>query len=208
MKENNAEGKSHVVHFDLDVKSWEKSPPEVDACRPARCPICATPSRSPCGKVTLHGHGMRERQRWGPPDPEPETRAEIRTLLQRRYRCQQCGAVVVVRPRGELPHRRYTASAIVLALWLWGCVLLTDAAVQSRASPRCSRGVSRPERWTTLRRWARAARDGALWPRVRGEPSWTLRQCAARAALVIAALADGAIGPPHRRVFAGVVHAG
>lgn len=156
----------------------------------------------------LHGHGMRERQRWGPPDAEPETGAEIRTLLERRYQCQQCRAVVVVRPRGELPHRRYTASAIVLALWLWGCALLTDAAVQSRSSPRESLGLSRPERWTTLRRWAGAACDGSLWPRVCGAPNWTLRQCAARAALVIAALADGAIGPPHRRVFAGVVHAG
>ena len=200
---------SHFVQFDLDVKSWEKSPPSVRECRPPRCPICATSSVLPCGKVMLHGHGVRARQRWGLPDPEPGTAAEIGTLVQRRYRCQQCRpvTVVVVRPRAELSHRRYTASAIVLALWLWGCDLLTDAAVQSRSSPWGSCGVSRPERWTTLRRWADAARDGRLWSCTRGDASWTLRQCAERAARVIEALADVAIGPPHRRVFAGVVHA-
>lgn len=162
---------------------------------------------SPVGKVMLHGHGLRGRQRWGPADAEPASRGEVRSVLERRYRCQACGAVLTVRPRGELPHRRYTASTLALALWLWGYMLVTDAAVQSRASPRPSRGVSRPERWTTLRRWARAARDGALWRCVHGESHWTLRQCAERAALVIVALADVTLGPPERRAFAGVVHA-
>ena len=162
---------------------------------------------SPAGKVMLCGHGLRARQRWGPADAELTSRGEVRSLLQRRYRCRACGAVITVRPRGELAHKRYTASAIVLALWLWGCTLMTDAAVQSRSSPSPPRGVSRPERWTTLRRWARAARDGSLWRCVRAEPHWTLRQCAERAALVIVALADVAIGPPERRAFAGVVHA-
>lgn len=155
----------------------------------------------------LRGHGLRARQRWGPADAEPGSRGVLRSLLERRYRCRACRAVVTVRPRGELAHRRYTASAIMLALWLWGCALLSDTAVQSRTSPWPPRGVSRPERWTTLRRWARAARDGALWRCVRGEPDWTLRQCAERAARVIVALADVAIGPPERRAFAGVVHA-
>lgn len=156
----------------------------------------------------LRGHGLRARQRWGPSDAESTSRGEVRSLLQRRYRCIECRAVVTVRPRGELPHRRYSASAIVLALWLWGCALLTDATVQSRSSPWPPRGMSRPERWTTLRRWARAARDGGLWRCVHGEANWTLRQCAERAALVIVALADVAIGPHERRAFAGVVRAG
>ena len=38
--QNDAEGKSHVVHFDLDVKSWERSPPSVQEARPACCPVC------------------------------------------------------------------------------------------------------------------------------------------------------------------------
>ena len=92
---HHAEDKGHVVHFDLDVKSWEKSPPGVDACRPARCPCCGVPAAA-AGKVTLHGYGLRPRQRWGPADATPQSQGEIRTLLQRRYRCQSCRAVVVV----------------------------------------------------------------------------------------------------------------
>jgi len=199
---HHAEDKGHVVHFDLDVKSWEKSPPGVDACRPARCPCCGVPAAA-AGKVTLHGYGLRPRQRWGPADATPQSQGEIRTLLQRRYRCQSCRAVVVVRPRGELAHVRYSAATIAMVLWLWGCAMLTDAAVRSRASPHPSNGVSRPERWPTLRRWARAARDGALWRSVKGDRTWTLRQCAGRAARIITALADAATGPGEGRAFAG-----
>lgn len=205
--QNDAEGKSHVVHFDLDVKSWERSPPSVQEARPACCPVCGVPSICATGKVIVQGHGLRARQRWGRADAEPETRPAVGVLAQRRYRCTHCKAIVVVRPKGELAHRRYTAAAIVLALWLWSCELLRDDEVRMQTSPWASRGVSRPERWTTLRRWAKAARAGALWTSVRGDASWSLRQCAERAARVIERLADVAIGPQRHRVFAGVVHA-
>ncbi|HET6583320.1 MAG TPA: hypothetical protein VFG69_07730 [Nannocystaceae bacterium] len=164
-------------------------------------------SVEPTGRVIVQGHGVRGRQRWGPADAEPGTKPEISVLAQRRYRCVQCKAVVLVRPRGELAHRRYTAAAIVLALWLWSCELHSDAAVRSRTSPWPTRGMSRPERWPTLRRWAKAAGIGALWSCARGDAGWTMRRCAERAARVIEALADVAIGPPQHRVFAGVVHA-
>jgi hypothetical protein len=61
LKIDNAEDKSHVVHFDLDVKSWEKSPPPVDVCRPPWCPCCGAPWVSPAGKVMLCGDGLRAR---------------------------------------------------------------------------------------------------------------------------------------------------
>ena len=202
-----AEGKSHVVYFDRDVKSWERAPPSVQEARPACCPICAAASIDATGRVLVQGHGVRGRQRWGPADAEPTTPPAITVLAQRRYRCVRCRAIVVVRPKGELPQKRYTASAIVLALWLWSCELCSDAAVRERASPWPARGMSRPERWPTLRRWAKAAGAGALWSSVRGDAGWTLRQYAERAARVIEQLADVAIGPPQRRVFAGVVHA-
>lgn len=204
---HDAEGNSHVVYFDRDVKSWERAPPSVAEARPACCPICAVPSIEATGRVIVQGHGVRGRQRWGPADAEPATTPTISVLVQRRYRCVQCKAIVLVRPKGELSHKRYTASAIVLALWLWSCDQLTDAAVQSRTSPWSQRGASRPERWTTLRRWAKAAGAGELWLCVRGDVGWTLRQCAERAARLVEQLADVAIGPPQHRVFAGVVHA-
>lgn len=202
-----AEGKSHVVYFDRDVKSWERAPPSVEEARPTCCPICVSPSIETTGRVIVQGHGLRARQRWGPVDAEPTTTPTITMLMQRRYRCVRCRAIVVVRPKGELSQKRYTASAIVLALWLWSCELLRDDAVRTRSSPSVTRGMSRPERWPTLRRWAKAAGAGELWSSVRGEASWTLRQCAERAARVIEQLADAAIGPPQHRVFAAVVHA-
>lgn len=155
----------------------------------------------PDERIVLHGHGVRERQHWGP--PEPEAAAEIGSLIERRYRCTECNAVIVVRPRGVLPHRRYNAAAIALALWLWAIELASDRSVREKTSPQPTTGMSRPERWTTLRRWAKAARDGNLWPRVRADASWTLRQCAERAARVIAGWADTAIACDRQRVFLG-----
>lgn len=54
-------------------------------------------------------------------------------------------------------------------------------------SPIANEGLSRPERWTTLRRWARAVREGQLWPWVKVEASWSLRECAQRAARLLSA---------------------
>lgn len=175
--------------------------PGVREARPARCPCCLTPSVLPEERIVLHGHGVRERQHWGP--PEPETTAEVGSLLERRYRCTQCRAVIVVRPRGVLPHRRYTAAAIALALWLWAIELAGDREVREKTSPHPTADMSRPERWTTLRRWAKAARDGRLWSRVHAEASWTLRQCAERVARVLAGFTDLEIACDRQRVFLG-----
>lgn len=192
---------SHVVYFDLDVKSWVRAMPGVREARPACCPRCRTPSVLPDEQIVVQGHGVRERQHWGP--PEPEGAAEVGSLIERRYRCTQCRAVIGVRPRGVLPHRRYTAAAIALALWLWAIELASDRAVREKTSPRPTTGMSRPERWTTLRRWAKAARDGKLWSRVRAEATWTLRQCAERVARTLAGFTDLEVACERQRVFLG-----
>ncbi len=121
------EGRSHVIHFDLDVKSWANAMPGVREARPACCPGCQTPGVEPSSKVVVQGHGLRERQRWGP--PEHDAAAEVGVVMQRRYRCTRCGAVIVVRPRGVAAHRRYTLAAIALSLWLWAVELCSDVRI-------------------------------------------------------------------------------
>jgi len=199
-------GRSHVVHFDLDVKSWANAMPGVREARPARCPGCQTPGVEPSGKVVVQGHGLRGRQRWGP--PEHDAAAEVGVVMQRRYRCVRCGAVIVVRPRGVVGRRRYTLAAIAFSLWLWAVELCSDAQVRTRTSVRPTAGLSRPERWTTLRRWARAAREGGLWRSVAADASWTLREHAERTVRVLVAAAAPELGDDHRRIFAAAARAG
>lgn len=201
----NAEDTNRVVEIEIQVKSWTQSLPTAADVRPARCPVCEAPGVVADDRVVLHGHGVRGRQCWGPPEPE---RGGVRwTLPQRRYACQRCKAVVVVRPRGVMPWRRYTAAAIAFALWLWGVDGKTDANVRDTVAVEPKPGLSRPERWTTLRRWAAAVREGRLWRCVSDGTSWTLRQCAERAARFVAGFADTAIAKPHARAFAGAAHA-
>lgn len=192
------------VHFELDVKSWAYSPPGIDDARPAVCPCCDAPAITE-GRVTLHGHGLRRRQWWGMADAD--TGAEHGEVVLRRYRCRRCTAVLMVGPTGMLARRRYTALAIVIALWLWAVEHWTDRQTRARVSPWPRGGMCRPERWTTLRRWAAAARDGRLWSWVRGEESWTLRQCAERAAHILAARGDSEERDPMRRLRTAIAHA-
>ena len=198
-------GRSHVIHFDLDVKSWANARPGVREARPACCPRCQTPSVEPSGKVVVQGHGLRGRQRWGP--PEHDATAEVGVVMQRRYRCTRCGAVIVVRPRGVAVHRRYTLAAIALSLWLWAVELCSDAQVRTRTSVRPTAGISRPERWTTIRRWAKAAHEGGLWRSVAADVSWTLREHAERVMRVLVVAADPELGDEHRRIWAAAARA-
>ena len=203
--QKNAEDTRRVVEIDVEVKSWEKSLPGVRELRPACCPVCGTPGVCRGGLVVLHGHGTRGRQVWGPPRPAGE--AVVLSVQQRRYACQNCDAVIVVRPRGLLPRKRYGAGAIAMAMWLWGVEQLSDAIVRAQIALRATRGLSRPERWTTLRRWAACVRRGELWETVRVQDEWTLRACAERAARTVAALADILLDDPLERVFAGAAFA-
>lgn len=168
-------------------------PPTVDEVRPGRCPACEAPSRPAGGALGLHGHGLRERHQWGP--AVLGAAAVLIAILTRRYRCQPCGAVVVVVPRGVLRRRLYSAGAIALALALWSVAELAPAEVRRRVSPFAVVGATAAAGWSSLRRWSRAVRAGRLFPVVRALPAEaTLRQVAARAATTLAAWAPGAGG--------------
>jgi hypothetical protein len=140
----------------------------------------------------LHGHGLRVRDQWGPPDATaPPVVGEVRC---RRYLCQRCGAVVQVVPRGILRHRLYSAGAVALALALWGVEGLAPAGVRRRVSPWRKVGATAAASWASLRRWARAVRAAALFALVRATPAGArLREVAARAATTLAALAPSSL---------------
>ena len=113
-------------------------------------------------------------------------------VLARRYRCQGCGAVIVVVPRSVVGRRLYSAGAIALALAAWAVNGQTPTAVRGRVSPHRLVGPTAASGWASLRRWARAVRAGRLFPVVRASPeSATLRQVAARAAMTLVAAAGG-----------------
>jgi len=199
------ESPSHFVYFPLDVNFWAERLPETATARPSCCPSCNHPGQTADGRVVLHGHGVRVRKLRGPrrADGEPD---EFEVPV-RRYACQACGAIITVGPRGLLPRRRYTAQAIALALWLWAVWLKPDPEVRRATSPIADHGVSRPERWPTLRRWGRAAGLGGLWsssPAV--ESGWSLRRCAERIALWLGSLGDPETPATHR-VFDAAAHA-
>ena len=158
--------------------------------------------------LQLHGHGTRERQVCGP--AEPTAPATMVGIQARRYLCVVCAAVLLVVPREMLAGRRYSASAIGFALALWGLVLATAAEVRRRVSPQTLLGFAGIRTWVTLRRWARAVREGSLFPdapRLAG--SATLRQVAASAASACAASADPMTRhlPLEHRAFFGAAHA-
>jgi hypothetical protein len=204
------EGRStqRIVHSELDVKTWLARKPGVDEVRPGRCTCCGAASRPVGGKITLHGHGLRTRQLRGPLSPdEPPTTVEIPC---RRYHCQLCNAVLIVVPRGVLPHRYFSASAIGLALALYGVEHLAAPEVRRRTSPWRVVGAAAASSWVALRRWSAAARTGRLWGGVVGpRPTGSCRAVAERVALVLASRAP----PPWEaavavRAFAGAALAG
>ena len=185
--------KIRIVQAELDVKLWRDRLPTVDEVRPGRCPGCDAPSRPSGRNLGLHGHGLRERDQWGP--VQLDAVATAFGILARRYRCQSCGAVIVVLPRGAVRRRLYSAGAIAFALGLWAVGGLAPAAVRERVSPHRFVGPTAAGGWASLRRWSRAVRAGRLFPVVRALPAEaTLRQVAARAATTLAAFAPEARG--------------
>lgn len=179
---------TRIVYAELDVKSWTARLPTTDEARPASCPCCGAASRPLGGPIVLHGHGLRVRDQWGPPDATaPPSVGEV---YCRRYRCQYCAVVVQVVPRGILRRRLYSAAAIALALALWGIEGLAPAEVRRRVSPWRRVGAAAAASWVSLRRWARAVRAAALFAQVRATPAGArLREVAARAVTTLAAFA-------------------
>ena len=184
-----------VVRSEVDVKSWEAKTPTVDEVRPAQCPACRAPSRPVGEGLVLHGHGFRERQLWGP--PQPSSVPSVRVIRIRRFECQRCGAVTVVAPAETLTKRLYSAAAIGWALALYGLSLLTPTAVRRLVSPWTHWGAKSAERWQTLIRWALAGAQGRLFECVRPMPEeWPIRKVAARAATTLSGHAQSCADPP------------
>lgn len=136
--------------------------------------------------MVLVSHGLRERQVRGPAQTaeEPETRV----VRVRRYRCRRCGGVTTVLPRGLTARRHYSASAIGLALCLFG---LRGLSIKETRWRVCTWRVGfETTRWTTLSIWIAAVGLGRLFPRVRPTaPGASLRKRAERAATTLCALA-------------------
>jgi hypothetical protein len=108
-------------------------PPLVDEARPGQCPSCDAPSRPLGGRLGLIGHGLRERQQLGP--AAVGATPTMLVLSIRRYRCGACGAVITVVPSGVIARRHYSASAIVLALALFGVEGQAPRSVRAAVSP-------------------------------------------------------------------------
>jgi hypothetical protein len=151
--------------------------------------------------VVLHGHGLRERQLWGPARPHGKPEAIV--IQTRRYACQRCGAVTTVAPAETLTKRLYSAAAIVWGLALFGLSLLSPVAVREAVSPWPVVGHTSAARWMTLRRWCRAAAEGRLFHSIRQlAPSGTSRQMAEVVAVAISAYAIPSPSPPSLDVLA------
>lgn len=155
------------------------------------------------GRINLHGHGLRTRPLLGPPalGEQPEA-CEV---VCRRYECQVCGAVLVVGPRGIAYGYLYSAMAIGLALLAWGMLRQREEDVHHALSVRRVRGPSRPSRWQTVRRWAKAAAAGSIWSSVQA-PSGPAREQAERVARILCARA-GPARADMERIWSASSHA-
>jgi len=157
--------------------------------------------------IVLQGHGTRARQLRGP--EAADGKPTVGEVITRRYRCQICRVVVTVVPAEVLPSRLYSASAIAMAMALFGVARRGARAVRALISPWRIVGAATTG-WATLRRWVHAVREQRLWRCVRPGPStWTDHSVAARAATTVAACA-----PPSAAslsiataVFTGAAHA-
>jgi hypothetical protein len=197
-----------VIQSAIDLKSWIARTPTVSEARPAACLGCKAASCPVGGRIQLHGHGVRQRQVRGPPGPGED--AAVVVITGRRFRCVPCGALFVVVPREVLPRRQYSASAIGLALALWGLVQATALAVRLRVSPATALGFDAMAGWVTLRRWAKAVKQQRLFSSMPAAgPSATLREVAAAAATALAASSDPTTRhlPLEQRAFLGAAHA-
>ena len=128
-------------------------------------------------------------------------------MLARRYRCLACKAVLVVVPRGVGRALRYTLDAIGYALALWGHARSTAEHARRAVSAATARGLSSPEQWSSLRRWA--ARAGQIFGSGTPSTGGTLRNRAARIATWLASQAPLPTGAVPRDAFFGgrFVHA-
>lgn len=105
------------------------------------------------------GHGIRERTVLGP--LEPNGPAESLTLELRRYRCRDCGAVVVSAPQGVLKGKLYGAMAVAIALSLWSGERIAGWRIRRRVRPSAREDdeYTKWHGWRSLSRWATRAQE-------------------------------------------------
>ncbi len=175
-----------ILHSEIDFKFWVDRVPGVDAVRPGRCPSCGSAARVPGRRLGLHGHGLIDRQAWGPAGAGKPP--ELVSLRLRRFRCTRCRAVLTVGPRDLESRRIYRLSAIAFALALWAIAMLTPEQVRQRVSPWRHRGPSAAGRWRMLGRWVDAALASRLFSFVRLERSGSRRDMAKRIARAIVSM--------------------
>jgi len=140
---------------------------------------------------------------------EPNGKPAALTVPCRRYLCVACGAVMLVVPQAMLPRRWYSASAIALALALYGIDRAPPAQVRRRTSPFGKVGDRACTGWVTLGRWADAVRGQRLFDQVRPCPArFTRRQVAERVATTLGSRAPPPMDAPlTERAFNGAAHA-
>ncbi len=131
----------------------------MDLCRPKACARCHVASRQPGRRLSVVGHGVRERQLRGP--AAPGQRPCVRVILVRRFLCVVCRAVMTVVPSEVIAGRLFSGPAILLGLFLWGHGGQTQEAVRGALDPWTG---LRSRGWRALNRWTRAALSGKLWP--------------------------------------------
>lgn len=174
----------------------------MDEARPAHCVACRVASRVLGEPLAVHGHGTVARQIRGPPVVGGKPDTDV--VEARRFECQRCGAVMTVVPRDVLHGTLYAASAIGLALFLYGVERLSARAVRARVSLFPAQDASTPG-WPTLRRWI--ARASSLWRLSRPPlPNASTRQSAERVAMELVTHACVA-GETAIRVFDGAMRA-
>lgn len=112
----------------------------------------------------------------------------------------------VVVPAEAVPRRHYAATAIALALALFGVLERPQAEVRAAVSGVTTVGVSAVRRWCTLVRWIDAVAGRVLFPTVPAQPAGEGRRAiAGRAAMAIGAHAPPSLqeGAPEVRAFVG-----
>lgn len=194
-----------IIRSRIDRKRWLLETPSVEEVRPSSCVRCGAAARPAGGPLCLHGHGVRLRQLRGPRSPGEPPWLDVLTV--RRYRCQRCAAVLVVGPCDTAPRKHYAATAIALALALFGVSGQTHAEVRAQVSPSPIVGVTAERRWYTMTRWIDAVTARDLFPAVPVMPRDLCRRAvAARTAMAIGAHAPPSLpeSAPVLRAFVGV----
>lgn len=126
----------------------------------------------------------------------------VHEITVRRYRCLECGSVLVVGPWDLLPGMFYALVTVVLALarWAEGASL---ASVRAQLGAFSVVGVAAQVGWTSLLRWAHRATRGELLVRLKTPVTGTKRQRALRAVHILAGAGPPAVALASRAV-AGV----